>query len=74
MQDLMFRYRSGAYFANIYAPDITLGMMTSEESMDIEPRQTSGRVITPEPVAMIENPYAEPELELVTPEVKSPLE
>jgi len=74
MQDLMFRYRSGAYFANIYAPDITLGMMTSEESMDIEPRQTSGRVIAPEPVAMIENPYAEPELGLVTPEVESPLE
>jgi len=38
------------------------------------PRQTSGRVITPEPVAMIENPYAEPELELVAPEVESPLE
>jgi hypothetical protein len=25
-------------------------------------------------VAMIENPYAEPEIELVTPEVESPLE
>ena len=75
MPDLMFRYRAGAYFANIYAPDITLGMMTSEESMDSEPRQTSGRVIQPEPVAMIENPYAESETEPVaTPQIESPLE
>lgn len=63
MPELMLRYRAAAFFARIYAPDITLGMQTSEESMDIEPRQASGRVITPEPVAMIENPYAEPEPE-----------
>jgi len=75
MPELMLRYRAAAFFARIYAPDITLGMQTSEESMDIEPRQTSGRVITPEPVAMIENPYAEPELEPVaTLDVELPLE
>ena len=75
MPELMLRYRAAAFFARIYAPDITLGMQTSEESMDIEPRQTSGRVIAPEPVAMIENPYAEPEAEPVaTLDVELPLE
>ena len=49
MAELMFRYRSGAYFANIYAPDITLGMMTSEEVEDIPSiRVTSGRVVNDE--------------------------
>jgi len=75
MPELMLRYRAAAFFARIYAPDITLGMQTSEESMDIEPRQVSGRVIQPEPVAMIENPYAEPEAEPVaTLDVELPLE
>lgn len=49
MAELMFRYRSGAYFANIYAPDITLGMMTSEEVEDIPAiRTASGRVVNDE--------------------------
>ncbi len=49
MAELMFRYRSGAYFANIYAPDITLGMMTSEEVEDIPSiRTASGRVVNEE--------------------------
>jgi len=34
MPDLMFTYRAGAFFARIYAPDITLGMQTSEEMRD----------------------------------------
>lgn len=34
MPDLMFTYRAGAFFARIYAPDITLGMQTSEEMHD----------------------------------------
>lgn len=49
MAELMFRYRSGAYFANIYAPDITLGMMTTEEVEDIPNiRTASGRVVNEE--------------------------
>lgn len=36
MPDLMFTYRAGAFFARIYAPDITLGMQTSEEIADTE--------------------------------------
>jgi hypothetical protein len=36
MPDLMFTYRAGAFFARIYAPDITLGMQTSEEMHDVQ--------------------------------------
>lgn len=57
MPELMLRYRAAAFFARIYAPDITLGMQTSEESADApaEPRRASGRVVeTPK-----ENPYGE---------------
>jgi hypothetical protein len=43
MPDLMFTYRAGAFFARIYAPDITLGMQTSEELADTE----SMRNVTP---------------------------
>jgi hypothetical protein len=59
MPDLMFRYRAGAYFANIYAPDITLGMMTSEELSDLppEPRIATGRVVEGNPTAKLANPY-----------------
>jgi hypothetical protein len=37
MPEQMLRYRAAAFFARIYAPDITLGMQTSEEMRDIEP-------------------------------------
>jgi len=53
MPELMLRYRSAAFFARIYAPDITLGMQTSEEQSEIapEPRYAQGRVVTDK------NPY-----------------
>ena len=35
MPDLMLRYRAGAFFSRIYAPDLTLGMRTAEEETDI---------------------------------------
>jgi hypothetical protein len=37
MPELMLRYRSAAFFARIYAPDITLGMQTAEEVYDAAP-------------------------------------
>lgn len=51
MPELMLRYRAAAFFARIYAPDITLGMHTSEESYDMQegPRVASGRVISDAP-------------------------
>lgn len=37
MRDLMLRYRAAAFFARLYAPDITLGMQTAEEAQDVAP-------------------------------------
>jgi len=42
MPELMLRYRAAAFFARLYAPDITLGMMTAEELRD-----TTERDVTP---------------------------
>lgn len=37
MPELMLRYRAAAFFARLYAPDITLGMQTAEEVQDMGP-------------------------------------
>ena len=56
MPELMLRYRAAAFFARIYAPDITLGMQTAEELQDMPPM----RNVTPDsPPAATSNPYAE---------------
>jgi hypothetical protein len=57
MPDLMFTYRAGAFFARVYAPDITLGMMTSEEAADVAPI----RNVTPGTVPL--DPFASPVVE-----------
>lgn len=36
MPSLMLRYRSAKFFGNLYAPDILMGMHTSDESEDIK--------------------------------------
>ena len=69
MPELMFRYRAGAYFANIYAPDITLGMMTTEEVEDIReirdvtPRQAPQFVLPDSEQAAEEEKAARVEIE-----------
>jgi hypothetical protein len=35
MPELMFRYRAAAFFGRLYAPDILMGMPTSDEMLDI---------------------------------------
>ena len=46
MPELMLRYRAAAFFARLYAPDITLGMMTAEEAIDIAERDVTPRAET----------------------------
>jgi hypothetical protein len=41
MPELMLRYRAAAFFARLYAPDITLGMMTAEEAHDAVERDVT---------------------------------
>jgi len=54
MPEQMLRYRAAAFFARIYAPDITLGMQTSEELRDIEPVRNVTPIVRSEPI----NPFA----------------
>lgn len=41
MPELMLRYRSAAFFARLYAPDITLGMLTADEAQDVAVRDVT---------------------------------
>lgn len=45
MPDLMFRYRSAAFFSRLYCPDIAMGLKTSDELEDMgEPLEGVNRV------------------------------
>ena len=55
MPELMLRYRSAAFFARLYAPDITLGMQTAEEVEDIAPPE---RNVTPAKVPAVAGLFA----------------
>jgi len=55
MPELMLRYRSAAFFARLYAPDITLGMQTAEEVEDADPPE---RNITPAKVPQVAGLFA----------------
>jgi hypothetical protein len=37
----MLRYRAGAFWARVYCPEISLGIITKEEAIDVEPVQVS---------------------------------
>ena len=54
MPELMLRYRSAAFFARLYAPDITLGMQTAEEVEDAPPE----RNVTPARVPEVKGLFA----------------
>jgi hypothetical protein len=53
MPELMLRYRAAAFFARLYAPDITLGMQTAEElrdtEIDVTPKRTVARAVPLDP-------------------------
>lgn len=50
MPELMLRYRAASFFGKLYAPEILMGMQTSEEIEDVEPpmkavRNTSQKTV-----------------------------
>lgn len=55
MPELMLRYRAAAFFARLYAPDITLGLQTAEEVEDIAPPE---RNVTPAKVPAVAGLFA----------------
>jgi hypothetical protein len=54
MPELMLRYRAAAFFARLYAPDITLGMMTADEAVDIQQERDVTPAIIPATKALFE--------------------
>jgi hypothetical protein len=56
MPELMLRYRAAAFFARIYAPDITLGMQTSEELVDLPEMRNVTPVAQSAPMS---NPFSD---------------
>jgi hypothetical protein len=59
MPELMLRYRSAAFFARLYAPDITLGMQTAEEVEEVEDIAPE-RNVTPARVPAVAGLFAPP--------------
>ena len=51
MPDLMLRYRAAAFFGRLYAPELMMGMHTSEEVYDMSNQPT---VIQPQTVLAVE--------------------
>jgi hypothetical protein len=66
MPELMLRYRSAAFFARLYAPDITLGMITADEAQDVAVRD-----VTPAPARasklFVEKPKKEEPIDVPPP-------
>lgn len=56
MPELMLRYRAAAFFARLYAPDITLGMMTAEEAVDMGSVRDVTPAVVPPVKALFEAP------------------
>jgi hypothetical protein len=63
MTDLMLSYRSAAFFGRLYAPDMLMGMQTSEEITDF----TTGQTTSPPIVEIINQRASAPEPNPVQP-------
>jgi hypothetical protein len=57
MPELMMRYRAAAFFGRLYAPEITMGMHSVEEVVDIQHEEPAGVAAIN---AKLINPTAEP--------------
>lgn len=47
MPELMIRYRAAAFWSRLYAPDITMGMQTAEEVIDVVYTEVKNEVLDP---------------------------
>lgn len=45
MPELMLRYRAATFFARTYCPELTMGMRTQEELVDIDAREVDAHVV-----------------------------
>ena len=70
MPQQMFQYRAAAFFARTYCPEITMGLMTQEEVIDIQPVPTIHTAVAP--ALPSEVPVEVLEVETTTPPVPEP--
>lgn len=54
MPELMIRYRAAAFFGRLYAPEILMGLHTSEEIQDMQPVSTEETIKDKENARIIE--------------------
>lgn len=47
MPDLMLRYRAATFFARLYCPELTMGIKTDDEVIDIPPGDVKVEVVAP---------------------------
>jgi hypothetical protein len=55
----MLRYRAAAWWANVYCPEIALGLMTQEEALDIEPVSVREAPTATLPTSSLDQPTPE---------------
>ncbi len=60
MTGQMLRYRAAAWWANVYCPEIALGLMTQEEALDIEPVTVRETATAALPAASLDQPSPRP--------------
>lgn len=73
MPELMFRYRSAAFFGRLFTPEILMGMQTVEEVVDIQPIEVITTKLDKELERMkllIDNAQTPEELQALEPNVK----
>lgn len=74
MPELMLRYRAAKWFGNLYAPQILMGLQTSDEARDIERVEITDVSMESTAIAFSNPPAAEAEIEILDPEPQSPPE
>jgi hypothetical protein len=67
MPELMIRYRAAAFFSRLYAPEITMGMQTREEIIDVVGEVVNDPVVEINPDEPMMKRNDQPEMKLENP-------
>lgn len=70
MPELMLRYRAAAFFGRLYAPEITMGMQSMEEVIDVQPENQSVDKVAERITLMINDASTIEELENLAPHIQ----
>lgn len=70
MPELMLRYRAAAFFGRLYAPEITMGMQTMEEVVDVQTETVPVDKVAERIALLINDASTIDELEAIAPHVQ----